>query len=133
MADSLDTLLSDYMTGILEVKIKSREMWITRQKHEESVGGKANKKSEPQLERLIALENDTKLQLMIDQKKTLDDLIKALDGTIIKQIIICRFKYRLSWDNVGTRVRLEQSAARKQYTDFKVKLLKDGLWADTLG
>lgn len=121
------------MTGILEVKIKSREMWITRQKHEESVGGKANKKSEPQLERLIALENDTKLQLMIDQKKTLDDLIKALDGTIIKQIIICRFKYRLSWDNVGTRVRLEQSAARKQYTDFKVKLLKDGLWADTLG
>lgn len=32
MADRLDLLLSDYMTGMLQVKINSRERWITREK-----------------------------------------------------------------------------------------------------
>lgn len=35
MADKLDLLISDYMTGMLQVKINSRAMWITRQKNEE--------------------------------------------------------------------------------------------------
>ena len=132
MADKLDLLISDYMTGMLQVKINSRKMWITRQKHEEKVGGKGSRKAEPQLDRLITIESDTKLQLLLDQKKTLDDLMTALDGTTIKQAIICKFKYRLSWDNTATRVGFDESTLRKQYADFKAKMLKEGLWACTL-
>ena len=55
--------------------------------------------------------------------------MRALEGTTIKEILTYKFKYRLSWENVGIRVRLEESAARKQYKDFKRKFLKDGLWA----
>lgn len=133
MADKLDLLISDYMTGMLQVKINSRERWITRQKHEEKVGGSGNKKTEPPLDRLIKIESDTKLQLLLDQKQTLDDLMKAIEGTTLKQVIICRFQHRLSWYNTAIRLGFDESTLRKQYADFKAKLLKEGLWSYTLG
>lgn len=132
MADKLDVLISDYMTGMLEVKINSREKWITRNKHEERVGSSGtSSNTAPQERRLMIMEEDEFLQKMMDQKETLDDLMEVINGTIVKEIIIARFKYRLSWDKVGMRVNLEESTARKQYTKFK-DTLRDGLWADTL-
>ncbi len=130
MADKLDLLMSDYMTGMLQVKINSRELWITRQKNEERIGSSGtSSNTAPQERRMMILEEDTKLQKMKDQKETMDNLMRALEGTTIKEILTYKFKYRLSWENVGIRVRLEESAARKQYKDFKRKFLKDGLWA----
>lgn len=133
MADKLDLLISDYMTGMLQVKINSRERWITREKHEERIGSGGTKNTTaPQERNYLIKEADKELGRLIDQKQTLDDLMAALDGTTIKQVIICKFKYRLSWANTATRVGFDESTLRKQYADFKIKLLKDGLWAYTL-
>ena len=57
--------------------------------------------------------------------------MEVIHGTIAKDIIIARFKHRMSWHNVAIRVCLEESVARKQYISFK-NTLRSGLWAETL-
>ena len=132
MADRLDLLLSDYMTGMLQVKINSRERWITREKHEERIGsGGSSTHTAPQERNYLIKEADKELGRLNDQKQTLDELMDVIQGTIAKDIIVARFKYRLSWQNVATRVCLEESVARKQYISFK-NTLRSGLWAETL-
>ncbi|MQW22955.1 MULTISPECIES: DUF722 domain-containing protein [unclassified Lactococcus] len=132
MADRLDLLISDYMTGMLQVKINAREKWITRQTHTERIGSSgSSSNTAPQERRLLIIEEDKGLQLLTDQKKTLDELMEVIQGTTVKDIIIARFKYRLSWDKVGVRVSMEESTARKQYATFK-STLRDGLWQSTL-
>lgn len=132
MADKLDMLLSDYMTGMLQVKINSRERWITREKHEEKIGSVgSSSNTAPQERNFLIKEGDKELQKMLDRKQTLDELMDVIQGTKVKEIVIARFKYRLSWCKVGQRVFLDEDAARKQYAGFK-KTLRDGLWRDTL-
>jgi Protein of unknown function (DUF722). len=132
MADRLDLLLSDYMTGMLQVKINSRERWITREKHEERIGSSgSSSNTAPQERNYLIKEADKELGKLNDQMKTLDELMEVIQGTIVKDVIIARFKYRLSWHNVGTRVCLDEDAARKQYVSFK-KTLREGLWRETL-
>lgn len=132
MADRLDLLLSDYMTGMLQVKINSRERWITREKHEERIGsGGSSSNTAPQERNYLIKEADKELGKLNDQKQTLDELMEVIHGTIAKDIIIARFKHRMSWHNVAIRVCLEESTARKQYDSFK-KTLRDGLWRETL-
>lgn len=47
----------------------SRECWITREKHEECVGGNGTSSNmSPQERWLLIIESDTQLQKMIDQK-----------------------------------------------------------------
>ena len=132
MADRLDLLLSDYMTGMLQVKINSRERWITREKHEERIGsGGSTSNTAPQERNYLIKEADKELGRLNDQKQTLDELMEVIHGTIVKDVIIARFKHRLSWYKVGIRVCLDEDAARKQYVSFK-KTLRDGLWRNTL-
>ncbi|UTG80057.1 RinA family protein [Lactococcus lactis] len=132
MADRLDLLLSDYMTGMLQVKINSRERWITREKHEERIGSGGNSSNTaPQERNYLIKEADKELGRLNDQKQTLDELMEVIQGTIVKDVIIARFKHRLSWYKVGIRVCLDEDAARKQYVSFK-KTLRDGLWRNTL-
>lgn len=132
MADKLDLLISDYMTGMLQVKINSRAMWITRQKNEERIGSSGtSNNTAPQERNFLILEADKELGKLKDQKQTLDELMEVIQGTLVKEIIIARFKYRLSWYKVGIRVCLEESTARKQYDAFK-KSLREGLWRETL-
>ena len=132
MADRLDNLLSDYMTGMLQVKINSRERWITREKHEERIGsGGSSSNTAPQERDYLIKEADKELGKLNDQKQTLDELMEVIQGTIVKDVIIARFKHRLSWYKVGIRVCLDEDAARKQYVSFK-KTLRDGLWRNTL-
>ncbi|WP_374284204.1 DUF722 domain-containing protein [Lactococcus sp.] len=132
MADKLDLLLSDYMTGMLQVKINSRERWITRETHEERIGSAGSSShTAPQERNYLIKEADKELGKLNDQKQTLDELMEVIQGTLVKDIIIARFKHRLSWHNTGVRVALDEDAARKQYVSFK-KTLREGLWRDTL-
>ena len=132
MADRLDLLLSDYMTGMLQVKINSRERWITREKHEERIGSSgSSSNTAPQERNYLIKEADKELSRLNDQMKTLNELMEVIHGTKVKEIIIARFKYRLSWYKVGQRVFLNEDVARQQYRTFK-KTLRDGLWRDTL-
>ncbi|KSU06832.1 prophage pi2 protein 27 [Lactococcus lactis subsp. lactis] len=107
MGDSLDELISDYITGMLEVKINCRK------EANESIGN----------ERI--LESDLDYQKKCVQKAVLDGMMVSIDGLLIKQIIIARFKYHLTWINVGNRVCVEESTARKQYVKFKKNLRKN--------
>ncbi|PCR98926.1 DUF722 domain-containing protein [Lactococcus fujiensis] len=132
MADRLDLLISDYMTGMLQVKINAREKWITRQTHEERIGsGGSSSNTAPQERRLLIIEGDKQLQLMVDQKETLDELMDVIEGTIVKEVIKLRFKHKLQWERIGIRLHTDPSALRKQYVKLK-STLRDGLWANTL-
>ena len=101
MADRIDLLISDYMTGMLLIKIKAREKWLREQNIEAY---------------------DSQLQNLRDKKEVMDQVMTTIDQLLIKQIIIARFKYRLTWVNVGHRVCVEESTARKQYVKFKKEI-----------
>ncbi|WP_195928018.1 DUF722 domain-containing protein [Lactococcus lactis] len=132
MADRLDLLLSDYMTGMLQVKINSRERWITREKHEERIGsGGGSSNTAPQERNYLIKEADKELGRLNDAMKTLDDLFNVFDGTVVHKIIIYKYKYRMTWDQVSIRMHTDQSALRKQYVKFK-NTLRSTLWASTL-
>ncbi|MGV9033678.1 DUF722 domain-containing protein [Lactococcus lactis] len=132
MADRLDLLLSDYMTGMLQVKINSRERWITREKHEERIGsGGSSSNTAPQERNYLIKEADKELGRLNDAMKTLDDLFNVFDGTVVHKIIIYKYKYRMTWDQVSIRMHTDQSALRKQYVKFK-NTLRSTLCASTL-
>lgn len=128
MADELDRLIVDYVTGMLAVKINAHEKWITRQIREENIGGsKQPSNTAPQERRLITIEEDTKLQKMKDQQEILEQLIGTVSDEL-RDIINFKFKYRLTWDQVGQRMLKDSSGLRKKYGDFK-ETVRKGLWA----
>lgn len=132
MADRLDMLLNDYMTGMLQVKINSRERWITREKHEERVGGSGTSiNMSPQERRLLIIESDSQLQKMIDQKQTLDELMNTVSQEV-KTIIKLRFKEKKQWWQIATRLYIDERTARRKYDNLK-ELLRNSLWTELIG
>lgn len=121
MADKVDLLLKDYASGMLDLKINSRTKWITRQRHYEKIGGSTHNKIAPQEQRLIIIEEDSQLQTMIDQKEILDELMKTTSKDE-QDIIKYRFKYDMSWQNLGLRMMQDSSNLRKKYVKFKEKV-----------
>lgn len=107
MVDPLDELMSDYITGMLEVKINYIKKTNTSIKNEHM------------------LESNRDYQKKCVQKEVLDGMMASIENLLIKQIIIARFKYHLTWVNVGKRVCVEGSTARKQYVKFKKELRKN--------
>nr|DAG29538.1 MAG TPA: Protein of unknown function (DUF722) [Caudoviricetes sp.] len=129
MADKLDLLMSDYMTGMLQVKINSRELWITRQKNEERIGSSGtSSNTAPQERRMMILEEDTKLQKMKDQQKVLTELLGTVSPEI-RTIITLRFKEKKQWWQIGARLYMDERTARRKYENLK-ELLRDSLWRD---
>lgn len=128
MADELDRLIVDYVTGMLAVKINAHEKWITRQIREENIGGsKQPSNTAPQERRLITIEEDTKLQKMKDQQEIMEQLLGTVSDEL-RDVIKFKFKYRLNWDQVGIRLRKDSSGLRKKYADLK-ESVREGLWA----
>lgn len=109
MTDQLDSLIEDYLTGMLEMKLVNRRMLLVR--------------DIAKMEEEVILLSDFSYQKLNQEKEILDGLMQVIDGLLIKQIIIARFKYHLTWVSVGKRVCVEESTARKQYIKFK-KVLK---------
>lgn len=129
MADKLDLLISDYMTGMLQVKINSRELWITRQKNEERIGSSGTSSNlAPQERRMMILEEDTKLQKMKDQQRVLTELLGTVSSEI-RTIITLRFKEKKQWWQIGVRLYMDERTARRKYENLK-ELLRDSLWRD---
>ena len=129
MADKLDLLISDYMTGMLQVKINSRELWITRQKNEERIGSSGTSSNlAPQERRMMMLEEDTKLQKMKDQQRVLTELLGTVSPEI-RTIITLRFKEKKQWWQIGARLYMDERTARRKYENLK-ELLRDSLWRD---
>ncbi|MGI1836473.1 DUF722 domain-containing protein [Lactococcus garvieae] len=129
MADKLDLLISDYMTGMLQVKINSRELWITRQKNEERIGSSGTSSNlAPQERRMMILEEDTKLQKMKDQQRVLTELLGTVSSEI-RTIITLRFKEKKQWWQIGARLYMDERTARRKYENLK-ELLRDSLWRD---
>ncbi|SFL49499.1 DUF722 domain-containing protein [Lactococcus garvieae] len=129
MADKLDLLISDYMTGMLQVKINSRELWITRQKNEERIGSSGTSSNlAPQERRMLILEEDTKLQKMKDQQRVLTELLGTVSSEI-RTIITLRFKEKKQWWQIGARLYMDERTARRKYENLK-ELLRDSLWRD---
>lgn len=129
MADKLDLLISDYMTGMLQVKINSRELWITRQKNEERIGSSGTSSNiAPQERRMMILEEDNKLQKMKDQHRVITELLGTVSPEI-RTIITLRFKEKKQWWQIGARLYMDERTARRKYENLK-SLLRDSLWRD---
>lgn len=129
MADKLDLLIGDFMTGMLQVKINSRELWITRQKNEERIGSSGtSENTAPQERRMMIIEEDNKLQKMIDQQRVLAELMGTVSPEI-RTIITLRFKDKKQWWQIGVRLYMDERTARRKYESLK-SLLRDSLWRD---
>ena len=129
MADKLDLLISDYMTGMLQVKINSRELWITRQKNEERIGSSGtSSNTAPQERRMMILEEDNKLQKMKDQHRVITELLGTVSPEI-RMIITLRFKEKKQWWQIGAKLYMDERTARRKYENLK-SLLRDSLWRD---
>lgn len=129
MADKLDLLISDYMTGMLQVKINSRELWITRQKNEERIGSSGTSSNiAPQERRMMILEEDNKIQKMKDQHRVITELLGTVSPEI-RTIITLRFKEKKPWWQIGARLYMDERTARRKYESLK-SLLRDSLWHD---
>lgn len=129
MADKLDLLISDYITGMLQVKINSRELWITRQKNEERIGSSGtSSNTAPQERRMMILEEDNKLQKMKDQHRVITELLGTVSPEI-RTIITLRFKEKKQWWQIGARLYMNERTARRKYENLK-SLLRDSLWRD---
>lgn len=99
MSDKTDKLIEEYISGILDIKIKYREKELSLEGNN--------------------LSEDTILQMLKMRKDFFDDLMIMIKGQSIERIIIARFTYHLTWLEVGERLCLEESTARKKYYQFK--------------
>lgn len=99
MSDKTDKLIEEYISGILDIKIKYRERELSLEGNN--------------------LSKDTILQMLKIRKDFFDDLMNMIKGQPIERIIISRFLYHLTWLEVGERLCLEESTVRKKYYQFK--------------
>lgn len=99
MSDKTDKLIEEYISGILDMKIKYREKELSLEGNN--------------------LSEDAVLQMLKIRKDFFGDLMNMIKGQSIERIIIARFTYRLTWLEVGERLCLEESTARKKYYQFK--------------
>ncbi|MDM7654466.1 hypothetical protein QUD64_09900 [Lactococcus cremoris] len=86
MSDKTDKLIEEYITGILDIKIKYRERELSLEGNN--------------------LSKDTILQMLKIRKDLFDDLMNMIKGQPIERIIISRFLYHLTWLEVGERLCL---------------------------
>lgn len=123
MADRIDSILRDYFSGRLDLKIKQREYEIrhdTGPVDENIGGGKAlNKHARPLDDMLIRLESDKKLQMLIKQKEDVKRWIATFEPDKQKVVAYYYASNSVTWTKVAQQFHIGESTARAYRVEVK--------------
>jgi len=122
MADKTDALLTDYYSGVIDMKILLRRSELQWQPHDENIGGgrAQNKHTRPVDDLIIKYESDNILHELVKQR----DAIKRLETTFseeTKQVVQMHYdrRERLSWVVISMRMNLSERTCRTYQKSFK--------------
>ncbi|KAA8373145.1 DUF722 domain-containing protein [Leuconostoc carnosum] len=122
MADKTDGLLTDYYSGVIDMKILLRRSELQWQPHDENIGGgrALNKHTRPVDDLIIKYESDGILHELVKQR----DAIKRLETTFseeTKQVVQMHYDRRecLSWVVISMRMNLSERTCRNYRKSFK--------------
>ncbi|MGB2540546.1 DUF722 domain-containing protein [Leuconostoc suionicum] len=122
MADKTDELLTNYYSGVIDMKILLRRSELQWQPHDDNIGGgKAeNRISRPSENLTIKYEADSILHELTKQR----DAIKRLETTFseeTRQIVQMHYdrRERLSWVVISLRMNLSERTCRTYQKTFK--------------
>ncbi|GAB2025824.1 hypothetical protein OfM1_18960 [Lactovum odontotermitis] len=125
MADNIDHMIRDYLTGKLEQKIKIRELSLAARVPSENIGGSRTPRSnESEQARLLEkMDSDPLLNKWKHELEQVPEWLKTVDN-LTHDIIILRFKYDKTWWQVRNETGLRERAAQNRYADFKQTILR---------
>ncbi|MCP1275483.1 DUF722 domain-containing protein [Leuconostoc citreum] len=123
MADRIDSILRDYFSGRLELKIKQREYEIRNDRgptDENIGGGKAlNKHLRPLDDMIIRLESDPLLKQMNKQKDDIERWIATFE--VDKQKVVESYYSNkiVTWTKVAQQFHISESTAKSWRVEIK--------------
>jgi RinA family phage transcriptional activator len=123
MADRIDSILRDYFSGRLDLKIKQREYEIrhdTGPVDENIGGGRAqNKQARPLDDMMIRLESDKKLQMLIKQKEDVKRWIATFEPDKQKVVAYYYASKSVTWVKVAQQFHIGESTAKSWRVEVK--------------
>lgn len=123
MADRIDSILRDYFSGRLDLKIKQREYEI-RNDHgpiDENIGGgKAlNKHTRPVEDMRIRIDEDTYLKNLMKQKEDIERWIATFEPEKQKVVRYYYASKSITWTKVAQKFHIAESTARSCRVEVK--------------
>ena len=123
MADRVDSILRDYFSGRLDLKIRQREYELRNDRGptDENIGGgrAQNKHTRPADDMLIRLESDKTLQTLVKQKEDVERWIATFEPD--KQKVVAHYyaSKSVTWVKVAQQFHISESTARSYRTEIK--------------
>ena len=123
MADRIDSILRDYFSGRLDLKIKQREYEL-RNDHgptDENIGGgKAlNKHNRPVEDMRIRLDEDRYLSALIKQQQDVERWIATFEPEKQKVVAYYYASRSVTWTKVAQQFHIGESTARAYRVEIK--------------
>lgn len=123
MADRVDSILRDYFSGRLELRIKQRIETIRydSQEVDENIGGgKAlNKHARPLDDMMIRLESDKTLQTLVKQKEDVERWIATFEPDKQKVVAYYYASKSVTWVKVAQQFHISERTAIAWRTEVK--------------
>lgn len=123
MADRVDSILRDYFSGRLELRIKQREETIRYDSNEvdENIGGgrAQNKHTRPVDDMVIRLDEDRYLNSLKKQKEDVERWIATFEPDKQKVVSYYYASKSVTWVKVAQQFHISESTARAYRTEIK--------------
>ncbi|WP_238692044.1 DUF722 domain-containing protein [Leuconostoc lactis] len=123
MADRIDSILRDYFSGRLDLKIRQREYELqndTGPVDENIGGGRAqNKQARPLDDMMIRLESDKTLQMLIKQKEDVKRWIATFEPDKQKVVAYYYASKSVTWVKVAQQFHIGESTAKSWRVEVK--------------
>lgn len=123
MADRIDSILRDYFSGRLDLKIKQREYEIRNDRgpvDENIGGGKAlNKHNRPVEDMRIRIDEDRYYKKLMKQKEDVERWIATFEPEKQKVVRYYYASKAVTWTNVAQQFHIAESTARSYRVEVK--------------
>ncbi|GDZ84464.1 DUF722 domain-containing protein [Leuconostoc citreum] len=123
MADRIDSILRDYFSGRLELKIKQREYEIRNDRgptDENIGGGKAlNKHNRPVEDMRIRIDEDGYYKKLMKQKEDIERWIATFEPEKQKVVRYYYASKAVTWTKVAQQFHISESTAKSWRVEIK--------------
>ncbi|MFT8756936.1 DUF722 domain-containing protein [Leuconostoc pseudomesenteroides] len=123
MADRIDSILRDYFSGRLELKIKQREETIRydSQEVDENIGGgrAQNKYTRPIEDTYVRVEQDRYLNSLKKQKEDVERWIATFEPDKQKVVAYYYASKSVTWVKVAQQFHISESTAKAWRSEVK--------------
>lgn len=123
MADRVDSILRDYFSGRLDLKIRQREYELRNDRGptDENIGGgkTLNKHARPLDDMMIRLESDKTLQTLVKQKEDVERWIATFEPDKQKVVKYYYASKSVTWVKVAQQFHISERTAIAWRTEVK--------------